>query len=109
MSAPSDPHAEVRRELIEAIDAGKWEFTKRALREGLVVFTRHSEHPSDTELIDYIQELLEGGFPLREVELHDPPYGQGYELVNTDGQGLYIKLNLDWPYALVLSVHDSTR
>jgi hypothetical protein len=37
MATPSDPHAEVRRELIEAIEAGKWEFTKRALREGGVL------------------------------------------------------------------------
>jgi hypothetical protein len=65
MSAPSDPHAEVRRELIEAIEAGKWEFTRRALREGLLVFNRHSENPSDAELIDYILGLLELGFPLR--------------------------------------------
>jgi hypothetical protein len=28
---------------------------------------------------------------------------------NTDGQGLYIKLKLDWPYVLILSCHDSTR
>jgi hypothetical protein len=108
MAIPSDPHAEVRRELIEAIEARKWEFTKRALREGLLVFTRHSESPSDEELIDYILGLLERGFPLRQVELHDPPYGQGFEMENTDGQGLYIKL-LDWPYMLVLSFHDSTR
>ena len=54
MATPSDPHAEVRRELIEAIEAGKWEFAKRPLREGLEVFRRHSENPSDTELIDYI-------------------------------------------------------
>ncbi len=77
MATPSDPHAEARRELIEAIEGAKWEFTKRALREGLEVFRRHSESPSDTELIDYILELLERGFPLRQVELHDPPYGHG--------------------------------
>src|SRR5437762_7338091 len=109
MATPSDPHAAARRELIEAIEAGKWEFQKRALREGLDVFRRHSENPSDTELIDYILGLLERGFPLGQVELHDPPYGQGYEMENTDGQGLYIKVKLDWPYTLVLSFHDSTR
>jgi hypothetical protein len=41
------------------------------------------------------------------VELHDPPYGEGHELRNADGQGLYIKLKLEWPYVIVMSFHYS--
>jgi hypothetical protein len=105
MSAPDDPTASVRRDLITAFEDRKWEFTKRALREGLDAFRRHSENPSEEELADYILGLLEASFPLRCVELHDPPFGEGHELRNADGHGLYIKLKLDWPYVIVPSFH----
>jgi hypothetical protein len=96
-----------RREIIAAFEAGKWEFTKRALREGLDAFRQHSENPSDEELVDYIRDMLEAGLPLKEVDLHDPPHGKAHELLNADGRGLYIKLKLDWPYVIVLSFHYS--
>jgi hypothetical protein len=104
MSA-DDPCASARQEIIAALESRKWEFTKRALREGLEAFRKHSENPSEEEMIDYILDLLESGFPLRRVELHDPPLGEAYELLNADGRGLYIKLKPDWPYVIVMSFH----
>jgi hypothetical protein len=65
MSAPEDPSTSVRRDLITALESRKWEFTKRALREGLDAYRRYSENPSEEELVDYILDLLESGFPLR--------------------------------------------
>jgi hypothetical protein len=100
-----DPSASVRQEIIAAIESRKWEFTKRALREGMEAFRNHSENPSDEEMVDYILDLLESGFPLCPVELYDPPYGEAHELRNVDGRGLYIKLKLDWPYVIVMSFH----
>ncbi len=100
-----DPSASIRQEMITAFESGKWEFTKRALREGLDAFRSHSEHPSDEEMVDYIFDLLESGFPLHRVELHDPPPGEAFELRNVDGRGLYIKLKLDWPYVIIMSFH----
>jgi hypothetical protein len=105
MSSADDPTESVRKEFINAFESRKWEFTKRALREGFDAFRNHSENPSEDEMVDYILDLLESGFPLRCVELHDPPYGEGHELKNTDGRGLYIKLKLDWPYVIVMSFH----
>jgi hypothetical protein len=100
-----DPSDSVRKEIIAAIESGKWEFTKRALWEGLDAFRKYSENPSDEEIVDYILDVLESGFPLCAVELHDPPHGQAHELRNVDGRGLYIKLKLDWPYVIVMSFH----
>ncbi len=105
MSAPDAASDAVRRELITAFESRKWEFTKRALREGLDAFRSHSENPSDEEMVDYILDLLEAGCPLHRVELHDPPYGEAHEMKNADGRGLYIKLKLDWPYVIVMSFH----
>lgn len=104
MSA-DDPCASVRQEMITAFESGKWDFTKRALREGPDAFRNHSENPSEEEMVDYILDLLQSGFPLDCVELHDPPYGEGHELRNVDGRGLYIKLKFDWPYVIVMSFH----
>lgn len=104
MSA-DEPSSSVRREIVVAFETRKWEFTKRALREGLEAFRRYSENPSDEEIIAFIQKLVESGFPLRRVELHEAPYGEAHELQNADGQGLYIKLKLDWPYVIVMSFH----
>jgi hypothetical protein len=109
MSAAGDPSKSVRRDFITAFEAGKWEFTKRALREGLDAFRRSSENPTEEELVDYILDLLESDFPLCCVALHDPPFGEGHELTNVDGRGLYIKLKLDWPYVIVMSFHYSER
>jgi hypothetical protein len=100
-----DPSASVRQEIIAAFESRKWDFTKRALREGLQAFRNHSENPSEAEMVDYILDLLESGYPLCRVELHDPPGGEAYELRNVDGQGLYIKLKLCWPYVDVMSFH----
>jgi hypothetical protein len=100
-----DPSVSVRQEIIAAFESRKWEFTKRALREGLEAFRRHSENPSEEEMVDYILDLLESDFPLCCKELHDPPYGEAHELRNVDGRGLYIKLKLDWPYVIVMSFH----
>jgi len=112
MSA-GDSTEEVRRDMIEAIEQDKWEFTKRALREGLDAFRELAENPSETAMIDYILEFLEAGFPLRCIEMKDPPYGKGYEMIDTrrraDGRGLYIKLRFDWPYVIVVSFHFSDR
>ncbi|HYT93549.1 MAG TPA: hypothetical protein VEL76_32825 [Gemmataceae bacterium] len=105
MSTADDSSDSVRQQIISAFESRKWEFTGRALREGLDAFRRYSENPSEDEMVDYILDLLESGFPLRCVELHDPPYGEGHELVNADGRGLYIKLKLDWPYVIVMSFH----
>jgi hypothetical protein len=112
MSSAEDPSEQVRRDMLAALEEGKWEFTKRALREGLDAFRRHSEHPSDEELIDYITDLLEGGCALEWTELTEPPFpgaeppfGEAYEIKNADGQGLYIKLKYDWPYVIVMSFH----
>jgi hypothetical protein len=105
MSVADDPSDSVRQEMIAAFECRKWEFTKRALREGLDAFRRHSENPTEDELVDYVVGLLESRFPLCPVELHDPPYGDGHELQNVDGRGLYIKLKLDWPYVIVMSFH----
>lgn len=107
MSAADDSSDSIRQELIKAIMSQKWAFTKRALREGLDAYRKYSENPAEEELVDYILELLESGFPLNRVELHDPPYGEGQELRNTDGRGLYIKLKLDWPYVIIMSFHYS--
>lgn len=101
----SDPSDTPRLDFITAFEARKWDFTKRALREGLEAFREHSENPSEEEMVEYILGLLESGLPLFAVELHDPPYGEGHELRNVDGQGLYIKLKLDWPYVIVMSFH----
>jgi hypothetical protein len=109
MSPTSDPHAEVREKFIEAFTSGRWDFTKRASIEGPDAFRRHSEHPSLAELVDYILDLLDHQFPLRQVVLHDPPHGEAYEMENTDGHGLYIKLKLDGSYVIVMSFHLSTR
>jgi hypothetical protein len=100
-----DPSTSIRQEIIAAFESRKWEFTKRALREGLDAFRQHSENPTEEEMVDYILDLLESGFPLSSVELHDPPYGEAHELRNVDGRGLYIKLKLDWPYVIVMSFH----
>jgi hypothetical protein len=100
-----DPSDTVRQEIITAFESRKWEFTKRALREGLEAFRNHNENPSEEEMIDYILDLLESGFPISRVELHDPPYGEAAELTNVDGRGLYVKLKLDWPYVIVMSFH----
>jgi hypothetical protein len=108
MSA-DDTSDSVRQDIIAALEAGKWEFTKRALREGLDAFRTCSENPSADELVDYILILLESGCPVCCVKLHDPPYGEGHELRNVDGRGLYIKLKLDWPYVIVMSFHYSER
>jgi len=105
MSAPEDCSDSVRRDIIAAFESGKWEFTKRALREGLDAFRKHSENPSDYEMVDYILDLLESGFPLCRVDLRDPPFGEGHELRNADGRGLYIKLKLEWPDVIVMSFH----
>lgn len=113
MSSAEEPSEELRRALIEALEENKWDFTKRALREGLDAFRDLEENPSEEALIDYILELLEAGFPGRSVELHDEPYGTAFEMVNSyrraDGRGLYIKLKLDWPYAIIVSFHYSDR
>lgn len=101
----NDPSASVRQDIIVAFESRKWEFTKRALREGLEAFRQHSENPTEEEMVDYIRDLLEANFPLYCVELHDPPYGEAHELRNVDGRGLYIKLKLDWPYVIVMSFH----
>jgi hypothetical protein len=114
MSSTEDPSA-VRRNMIEAIEQNKWEFTKRALREGLDAFRDLEENPSDTAMIDYILDLLEKGYPFEDppVELKDPPYGTGYEMIGShcrpDGRPLYIKLKLDWPFVIVVSFHYSNR
>jgi hypothetical protein len=100
-----DPSASIRQEIIDAFESRRWEFTKRALREGLEAFRRYSENPTEEEMVDYILDLLESDFPLTTVELHDPPYGEAHELRNVDGRGLYIKLKLDWPYVIVMSFH----
>lgn len=105
MAATDEPSDATRRDLIAAFASGKWEFTKRALLEGLDAFRSHSEHPTAAEMADYILDLLEGGFPLCHVDLHDRPYGEGYELKDADGRGLYVKLKLDWPYVIVMSFH----
>jgi hypothetical protein len=100
-----DPSASVRHEMVVAFESRKWEFTKRALREGLQAFRNYSENPSEEEMVDYILDLLESGFPLYRVELHEPPHGEAHELRNVAGRGLYIKLKLDWPYVIVMSFH----
>ena len=64
MSTSDDSSDSFRREIINAFESRKWEFTKRALREGLDAFRSHSENPSDEEMVDYILGLLESGFPL---------------------------------------------
>jgi hypothetical protein len=112
MSSAEDPE-EIRRALIEALEQNKWHFTNRAHWEGLDAFRDLEENPSKEAMIDYILELLEAGFPGRCVELHDDPRGTAFEMVNSyrraDGRGLYIKLKLDWPYAIVISFHYSDR
>lgn len=114
MSSAEDPASTVRREMIAAIGQNKWELTKRAGREGLDACRDLEENPSDEAMIDYILELLEGGYPIESVELRDPPYGTAYEMRGShrrcsDGQPLYIKLKLDWPFLIVVSFHYSNR
>lgn len=109
MTAADDPHAEIRKDMLEALGAGKWACSLRAQLEGLLVFQRHLEKPSPEALAQYILELLDEGFPMKSVILHDPPFGTGYELENTDGRGLYIKLKFDWPYVVIMSFHDTNR
>lgn len=114
MSPTEDPNAVVRREMIEAILKPRWEIRKRALRNGLEVFRDLEENPTEQAMIDYIMELLQQGYPLRgPVRLHDPPHGDGYEMIGShcrsDGRPLYIKLKLDWPYVIVMSFHYSDR
>ena len=111
MSSTEDSNKEVRREMIEAIEQGKWEFTGRALREGLDAFREQTENPSKEAIIDYILELLQANYPWTTTEMRDPPPGTGYVLKNShrraDGRGLYIKLRFDWPYVIVVSFHYS--
>jgi hypothetical protein len=68
MSSAEDSSEEVRQEMIEAIDRRKWEFTKRAIREGLDAFRTQTENPSDEAIIDYILNLLQAGYPWTPVE-----------------------------------------
>jgi hypothetical protein len=105
MSSADDPSEAVRQDMIKALEDGKWEFTKRALREGLDAFRRHEDNPTDEAMIDYILDLLQTGFPLSQVDLHDDPGGEGHVMKDTDGQGLYVKLKFDWPYVIVMSFH----
>lgn len=84
MSSGEETCDDIRQEIITALDNGKWEFTKRALREGLDAFRSHSAKPLDEEIIDYIRDRLDQGFPLQRVELHDPPFGTACEMINVD-------------------------
>ena len=92
--------------LFTAFGAGKWEFTKRALREDLDGLLESTvKTPFRRGNVGLHSRLLESGFLLSRVELHDPPGGDAYELRNVDGRGLYIKLKLVWPYVIVMSFH----
>ena len=92
-----DVPADVRQELIDAIDAGKRFISRAVLAVGLEYAQRHMgmTHATPATLWTYVLDKLRTGFPLRYVQLDDYPLQFGYAMRNADGNRLYIKLRFD--------------
>jgi hypothetical protein len=113
MSANPQPgdevSAELRQELIEAIEAERRLFPRRLLVQALDYARRHlsMENPTLAALWDYVLERLRVAGPWRYAQLDDFPNRFGYALRNADGRGLYLKLRFDDDSrVVVMSFHD---
>jgi len=98
VSPGSDPRLEeVRRRLVELLDAAEYRITRRALEQGSQILQDWGFTPTEWGLVNYILTRLRQGQPIREAPQGDPPgcHGIAYELRNADSSGLYIKLKFD--------------
>jgi hypothetical protein len=98
---------EAREELIRLLEAAECRITEKAEQEGRKILRQQGKVPTQWAVFDFALQLLKANFPLHAVPQGDPPgcHGIGYEMRNTDGRGLYIKLKLENGKAWLISFH----
>lgn len=81
----------------------EWRFTRVAERDG------YRMGFNQLAMVDLIAELLRTRHPLREVQLGLPPGsgGIGHEMRTSGPRSLYIKIKLEWNYALIMSFKEN--
>jgi hypothetical protein len=108
---PEDP-GEARRLLIRLFDAGDYQITERARREGYPILPTLGLRRCDGALVEYVLRLLRGGHEMRRMIRGDPPDSlpRGWCVRNCDGRGLFIEMTLEeprmgQPMAFLISFH----
>jgi hypothetical protein len=93
---PEDP-AQARQLLIQLLDAGDYQITGRAQREGYLILQDLGIRPCDGALIEYVVRELRRGRPIRRMIRGDPPDSapRGWSMKDCDGHGLFIEMTLE--------------
>ncbi len=101
---------EVRRRLIELLEADEWRITEKAERSGRAFLGRTIPVPTQLSIVRHVLQLLEQpDCSLIPVLMGTPPSsrGVGYRVRDPVSPNLYIKVKIEEDLAWILSFGES--
>ena len=101
---------EVRRRLIELIEADEWRITERAERTGRAFLRGVVPVPTQLSIVRHVLHLLrQADCSLIPVPMGEPPgsHGLGYRVQDPGSHHLYIKVKIEEDLAWIISFKES--